>query len=251
MHAAGYFGETSASQKGILGKGLTQYILSAATIPNSGTKSIEVFVKRKFRDCLRVNTTMVHAPPSVIEQQWVNCTTIHLEDRVDEIVSAINAQQDGKIPSTMVFANTAAYCQTLASALKVRDIECVEFHKLVPVADKRANLDRFRDGDVPVLVCTDSVARGIDIPRVRHVVQAQFALNAVHHLHRVGRASRGGRAGRATNFFDATSQALVDSIRAQETVERSFSRRRGFRSKLRRLALDGANEDEESELRGN
>jgi len=36
-----------------------------------------------------------------------------------------------------------------------------------------------------VLVCTDSAARGIDIPGVTHVVQADFAATAVDFLHRV------------------------------------------------------------------
>ena len=40
-----------------------------------------------------------------------------------------------------------------------------------------------RDGIV--LVCTDAAARGIDIPHVTHVVQADFAGSAVDFLHRV------------------------------------------------------------------
>jgi len=40
-----------------------------------------------------------------------------------------------------------------------------------------------RDG--VVLVATDAAARGIDIPAVTHVVQADFAASAVDFLHRV------------------------------------------------------------------
>ena len=36
-----------------------------------------------------------------------------------------------------------------------------------------------------MLVCTDSAARGIDIPGVTHVVQADFAATAIDFLHRV------------------------------------------------------------------
>ena len=45
----------------------------------------------------------------------------------------------------------------------------------------------------PLLVCTDSAARGLDIAAVGHVIQAEFALNVVQHVHRIGRASRAGR----------------------------------------------------------
>jgi superfamily II DNA/RNA helicase len=43
------------------------------------------------------------------------------------------------------------------------------------------------EGTVAVLVCTDAAARGLDIPLVDHVVQAEFAAGAVDFLHRVGR----------------------------------------------------------------
>jgi hypothetical protein len=36
-----------------------------------------------------------------------------------------------------------------------------------------------------VLVCTDAAARGLDIPGVTHVVQAEFAPSAVDFIHRV------------------------------------------------------------------
>ena len=36
-----------------------------------------------------------------------------------------------------------------------------------------------------VLVCTDAAARGLDIPAVSHIVQADFASTAVDFLHRV------------------------------------------------------------------
>jgi len=36
-----------------------------------------------------------------------------------------------------------------------------------------------------VMVCTDAAARGIDIPNVTHVIQADFAASAVEFIHRV------------------------------------------------------------------
>lgn len=44
-----------------------------------------------------------------------------------------------------------------------------------------------------VLVCTDAAARGLDLPAITHVVQADFADNAVDFLHRIGRTARGDR----------------------------------------------------------
>lgn len=64
----------------------------------------------------------------------------------------------------------------------------------------------------------------------------EFAPNVVQHLHRIGRAVRAGREGRAVNFYDAGSEDLVESLRiaGDESLDRSFSRQRGFRKKIKK-----------------
>ena len=117
------------------------------------------------------------------------------------------------------------------------DIKCTEYHKLITVADREDNLKDFQDRHVNIMVCTDHAARGLDLPFVRHVIQAQFASNVVQHMHRVGRASRAGEQGRATNFYDRDSQELVDAIlldKDTNSVGAAFSRRRGFRQKIKK-----------------
>ena len=138
----------------------------------------------------------------------------------------------------MVFVNTASDALLLAAALRVEGVENVEYHNNVAQPVRLESLRQFRLNEVSVLVCTDQAARGLDLPNVRHVIQAEFALNVVQYLHRVGRASRAGVMGGATNYYDEQSETLVNSILSQSTVERSFSRRRGFRSRLKRHLLD-------------
>lgn len=150
--------------------------------------------------------------------------------------------------STMVFMNTAANAQALASLIRDAGYDCTEYHSLVPKEQRESNLRSFRNEEVKLLVCTDSCARGLDIPHVRRVVQGEFALNVVQHLHRIGRASRGGRQGAAVNLYTSPSKLLVDSITStlpkngtedgeeKSSIEKSFSRRRGFRNNARRAA---------------
>jgi superfamily II DNA/RNA helicase len=160
----------------------------------------------------------------------------------------------------MIFLNTAEAVQRFADSLRELGVRCAEFHQQLRPQWKEDSLRRFRDGEERILVCTDSAARGLDLPNVRHVVQAEFALNVVQHQHRVGRASRAGRAGRSTNLYGSAAEPLVASIRgvrAQQeldfaaaadgaevvtddsaergsSIERSFSRRRGFRRNIKR-----------------
>ena len=77
----------------------------------------------------------------------------------------------------------------------------------------------------------------MDLPNVRHVIQAEFASNVVQYLHRIGRASRAGILGKATNIYDEKSVDLVGSILSdgeEKKIDQSFSRRRGFRQKIKK-----------------
>jgi superfamily II DNA/RNA helicase len=163
----------------------------------------------------------------------------------------------------MVFLNTAEAAQRLASSLNEVGVRCGQFHKLAGSEQRQRDLEAFREGSERILVCTDSAGRGLDLPNVRHVIQAEFALNVVQHQHRVGRASRAGRPGRATNLYNEAAEPLVQSIRGvpetqeldfaseereqpqrvtedagaasgEGNIEKSFSRRRGFRKNMRR-----------------
>jgi superfamily II DNA/RNA helicase len=59
--------------------------------------------------------------------------------------------------------------------------------------DERANvISRFRDGRCSVLICTDIIERGIDIPNVSHVFQYNLPDTVEAYLHRTGRAGRLG-----------------------------------------------------------
>jgi len=73
---------------------------------------------------------------------------------------------------------------------------------------------------------------------VVHVVQAEFAGNAVEYLHRIGRTARCGAAGRVTNLVGAKDEELIAAIRLCEEngqpVESAFSRKRSFRKKYKK-----------------
>lgn len=74
--------------------------------------------------------------------------------------------------------------------------KCAELHKDVPVEKRLESLERFKSGELSVLVCTDLASRGLDIPDVSHVIQLDFASNAAYVLHRTGRTARAGAHGK-------------------------------------------------------
>lgn len=155
-----------------------------------------------------------------------------------------------KLQQTMIFVNTANDANLLAKLLKKNGLDNAEYHKNVTDPVRQESLRLFRSEEISVLVCTDSAARGLDLPNVRHVIQSEFATNVVQYLHRIGRTSRAGVLGRATNIYDDRSVALVESILLknddEKSVDQSFSRRRGFSKKIKknnRALINGLTND--------
>ncbi|RYP21538.1 hypothetical protein DL765_002174 [Monosporascus sp. GIB2] len=70
-----------------------------------------------------------------------------------------------------------------------------------PYSTRKSTLRAFTGGTLRVLVASDLVARGIDLPRLDHVVNYDMPVSAAAYVHRVGRTARAGRGGRAWTLF--------------------------------------------------
>ncbi len=211
-----------------------QYIFAAATIHSSGKRTPGETLKKGFPDAVWVAGPRLHRSAEQLAHAW-RC--VDDETRDDAVLAALRAEPAGA--RTLVFANTVASAAALAARLAAEPgVRSAAYHSGVPTLERFATLSAFRAGTVDVLVCTDSAARGLDVPGVAHVVQAEFALNAVDYLHRAGRTARAGAPGRLTSLFDDEAAQLVAAVRsavdAGSPVEDAFSRKRSFRKKLKK-----------------
>lgn len=73
--------------------------------------------------------------------------------------------------------------------------------------EREEALRDFRSGRSRVLVATSVAARGLDIPKVKHVVNYDLPNNIEEYVHRIGRTGRIGNKGMATAFFDRNRDA--------------------------------------------
>lgn len=67
-------------------------------------------------------------------------------------------------------------------------------------AQRLEALERFRSGEIPILVATDVAARGLDVKNVSHVINFSLGLSVEQYIHRVGRCGRAGATGLAHTF---------------------------------------------------
>ncbi|OCF45515.1 ATP-dependent RNA helicase DDX51/DBP6 [Kwoniella heveanensis CBS 569] len=68
--------------------------------------------------------------------------------------------------------------------------------------ERKKLLAEFGDGKVNLLVCSDLIARGMDLPTVSHVVSYDIPLDMRKYVHRVGRTARAGREGTAWTLVE-------------------------------------------------
>ncbi|XP_073011198.1 DEAD-box ATP-dependent RNA helicase 22 [Typha latifolia] len=218
-----------------------QYIFVAATLPQSGKKTAGGLLKRMFPDAVLVSGSYLHRHNPRLEQRWIEVTA---DTQVDALLDAVESSYKNKLqdfdvsPSrTMVFTNTVDAAESVATILQRVGTQCILYHSESSLEERMNNLHLFR-ANGGVLVCTDAAARGLDIPNVSHVIQAEFATSAVDFLHRVGRTARAGQSGTVTSLYTKSNHDLVNAVRQAESlgqpVENAFSRKRSFRNKLKK-----------------
>ncbi|KAA8529524.1 hypothetical protein F0562_033677 [Nyssa sinensis] len=216
-----------------------QYIFVAATLPVNGKQTAGGVLKRMFPDANWVSGNYLHQHNPRLHQKWIEVT---VDTQVDVLINAVRFSSEvldsgAGLSRIMVFANTVEAVEAVVKILVGAGIECFRYHRDTSLAERTMNLLNFQQKG-GVLVCTDAAARGLDVPNVSHVIQAEFALSAVDFLHRVGRTARAGQPGLVTSLYTDSNRDLVAAVRQAGTlgqpVEKAFSRKRGFRNKLKK-----------------
>ncbi|CAM9797019.1 unnamed protein product [Scytosiphon promiscuus] len=96
---------------------------------------------------------------------------------------------------TLIFVNAIAIARRLSALLCTLDIPATPLHAQMQQRQRLKSLDRFTSDPKAVLVATDVAARGLDIPKVEHVVHYDAARSAEVFIHRAGRTARARAAG--------------------------------------------------------
>ncbi|XP_012999843.1 ATP-dependent RNA helicase DDX24 isoform X2 [Cavia porcellus] len=91
---------------------------------------------------------------------------------------------------SLVFANSISCIKRLSGLLKVLDIMPLTLHACMHQKQRLRNLEQFARLKDCVLLATDVAARGLDIPKVQHVIHYQVPRTSEIYVHRSGRTAR-------------------------------------------------------------
>ncbi len=130
------------------------------------------------------------------------------EDRKDCLL-ALLGEIEG---STLIFIRRKLYTEWLARQLELGGFPVARIHSDRSQAQRVQALRAFREGKVRILVATDVAARGIDVPRIQHVINYGLPEQVGDYVHRAGRTARGSAAGIVSTIGTWQDKLMVRDI---------------------------------------
>ncbi|WP_233713221.1 DEAD/DEAH box helicase [Amaricoccus solimangrovi] len=185
-----------------------QSALFSATMPDEVRGLAESFLK----DPVTVSVTPESTTVERIDQ------SVELVDGPLKRARLATIVGDPDVSRVIVFARTKRGADRVAENLAKDGIPAEAIHGNKAQNARQRALGAFRDGRVRVLVATDIVARGIDVPGVSHVVNYDLPDEPESYVHRIGRTGRNGAEGIAITLCAPDE---VKKLRAVEKITRT------------------------------
>lgn len=181
----------------------------------------EAIAREFLRHPERITIGKKAAPPPTIRQ------TIYPVQWADKEAMLLEILAKPEVQSAIVFTRTRIRADHIGKMLRRNGVRVAVIHGERSQAERNAALRTFKQGACPVLVATDVAARGLDIPRVSHVINFDLPEDAESYIHRIGRTARMGREGEAISLVTPQERVALGQI------ERSLG------EELKRQSLEG------------
>jgi ATP-dependent RNA helicase RhlE len=106
----------------------------------------------------------------------------------------------------LVFASSVHRADAIADKLSNNGYSAMAMHSKKSQGARENALYKFKSGDIQVLVATDLMSRGIDIPFLPFVINYELPRSPKDYIHRIGRTGRAENAGTAISFVNKEEQ---------------------------------------------
>ncbi|MCE0495580.1 DEAD/DEAH box helicase [Vibrio salinus] len=181
-----------------------QRVLFSATMP----PMVKNIVDKYLRDPARIDVAGSNQTVEKVEQQfWV-------VKGVEKDEAMMRLLETEETDASIVFVRTRQDTERLADWLSARGFKASALHGDIPQSLRERTVDHIKDGHIDVLVATDVVARGLDVPRITHVFNYDIPFDVESYIHRIGRTGRAGRKGKAILLV------RTNQLRMLRTIER-------------------------------
>lgn len=195
-----------------------QTLLFSATMPPPIKKLADKFLSNpKTIEVARPATTNVNIA------QWV----VPVKGQAFEKRRTLrHLLREEAVSTAIIFCNRKTAVRELNKSLKKHGFASGEIHGDMEQPARIAELDRFKKGEINILVASDVAARGLDIKGVSHVFNFDAPWHPDDYVHRIGRTGRGGATGTAYTLVapdDAENIENIEKLTGQKIERRKVA----------------------------
>ena len=183
-----------------------QTLFYSATMPPEIQRLTDQFLHNPVRiEVSRPATTATNITQQVVEipaNDWAK----------REALRRLIREAEATLNNAIVFCNRKRDVDVVAKSLAKHGFDAAPIHGDLDQSLRTKTLDRFRAGELKILVASDVAARGLDVPAVSHVFNFDVPIHADDYVHRIGRTGRAGRSGAAYMLASHRDGKYIEAI---------------------------------------
>jgi ATP-dependent RNA helicase DeaD len=179
-----------------------QTLFFAATMPEEIDRLIRTYLK----DPVKVVLNKEQIAPQSLAHHF------QYTERRDRLKTLIAYLKEEKISQAILFCNSRHHGEKLTRELEGEFKSLGYIHGGLEQSRRTSLFERFRRGEVTLLVATDVAGRGLDFSQVSHVINYDYPGDPESYTHRTGRTGRMGRSGIAMTFVTDQDLRALNSL---------------------------------------
>lgn len=179
-----------------------QSLFFSATMPDN----IVELSRKILINPVKVDVSPISSTAETIQQY------LYFTNKPDKKDLLIHILGDEKIDQALLFSRTKHGADKIARHLKKYKIKSAAIHGDKAQNNRQKVLAQFKEGELRVLVATDIAARGLDIDKLKYVINYDIPNIAETYVHRIGRSGRAGEDGNAISLCEPEENDYIKDI---------------------------------------
>ena len=179
-----------------------QIALFSATMPKQIHTIAQKYLQNPKEITIKVKTTTAD---TITQRYWM----VSGHHKLDALTRILEAEPFDAI---IVFVRTKNATVELAEKLEARGYSSAALNGDIQQNQREKTIDKLKNGKIDILIATDVAARGLDVPRISHVINYDVPYDTESYVHRIGRTGRAGRQGDAILFLAPREKRMLQQI---------------------------------------
>jgi superfamily II DNA/RNA helicase len=181
---------------------IRQTLFFSATMPPEIKRLADAFLMNP----KEISVAPPASPAALVTQGLV---VVQDEDKREALRRLLRAEP---VKNALIFCNRKKDVDILYRSLTKHGFNAGQLHGDMSQPKRTETLEKFKNDEITLLVCSDVAARGIDIQGLSHVFNFDVPIHPEDYIHRIGRTGRAGREGRAYTIASSYDTRFVEAI---------------------------------------